>query len=90
MIVLLALVFRVFLKRHLVDEAREQAERGVVGKMEGHAEMDMSVEEKGSLWRRLTSREGFTSTANYFVMDWAAIWIDIVELWSCDDRSSRV
>jgi uncharacterized protein len=78
MIVLLALVFRAFLKHRLVDEAREQAERGVIGRMEGHAEMDMSVQEKGSLWRRLTSPEGFTSSATYFVMDWVAIWIDIV------------
>lgn len=77
MIVLLALVFRVFLKRRLVEEARAEAERGVLGKMEGHAEMDMSVDEQGSLWRRLTSPRGFTATANYFVMDWAAIWIDI-------------
>ena len=46
--------------------------------MEGHAEMDMSVAERGPLWRRLTSPRGFTATANYFVMDWAAIWIDIV------------
>ena len=77
MIVLLALVFRVFLKRRLVEEAREQAERGVVGRMEGHAEMDMSVHTRGSLWSRLRSAEGFTATAGYFVMDWAAIWIDI-------------
>ncbi len=77
MIVLVALVFRVFLKRGLVDEAREQADRGVLGRMEGHAEMDMSVQEKGSLWQRLTSPEGFTATANWFVMDWAAIWIDM-------------
>jgi len=78
MIVFLALVFRVFLKQGLVDEAREHAERGVVGKMEGHADMDMSVHEAGPIWRRLTSPKGFTALANYFVMDWAAIWIDIV------------
>ncbi len=77
MIVLMALVFRVFLKRGLVDEAREQADRGVLGRMEGHAEMDMSVHERGPLWRRLTSPQGFTATANHFIMDWAAIWIDI-------------
>jgi uncharacterized protein len=77
MIVLMALLFRTFLKRRLVDDAREQAERGIVGRMEGHAEMDMSVHERRSLWRRLTSPRGFTATANYFVMDWAAIWIDI-------------
>jgi len=78
MIVLLALIFRVFLKRRLVDEARAQADRGLAGRMEGHAEMDMSVQETGPLWRRLTSRKGFTATANYFVADWAAVWIDIV------------
>jgi uncharacterized protein len=77
MIVLMAIAFRLFLSRRLVDEARENAERGVLGKMEGHAEMDMSVEERGSIWQRLLSPQGFTATANYFVMDWAAIWIDI-------------
>jgi uncharacterized membrane protein YraQ (UPF0718 family) len=45
--------------------------------MEGHAEMDMAVQGRGSMWRRLGSPAGFTSTADYFVMDWAAIWIDI-------------
>jgi uncharacterized protein len=78
MIMLMALVFRVFLKRRLVDEAREQADRGVLGRMEGHAEMDMSVHERAPLWRRLSSPRGFTATANYFVSDWVAIWIDIV------------
>src|SRR6266545_2890149 len=78
MIVLLALLFRVFLKRPLVEEARAEADRGLLGRMEGHAEMDMSVHAHGSLWRRLTSPQGFTATANYFVMDWAAIWVDIV------------
>jgi hypothetical protein len=78
MIVLLALLFRVFLRRRLVDEARIQADRGVAGRMEGHAEMDMSVQARGSALSRLRSREGFTSTSHYFVMDWAAIWIDIV------------
>src|SRR5437773_11016239 len=77
MIVLMALVFRVFLKRGLVDEALANADRGVLGKMEGHAEMDMSVAEKGPLWRRLASPAGFTATADYFVMDWAAVWIDV-------------
>src|SRR5437667_2339886 len=41
--------------------------------------MDMSVEAGGrSLWQRLRSPEGFTATANYFVMDWAAVARDIV------------
>jgi uncharacterized protein len=78
MIGLLALLFRRFLTQRLVDEAREQADKGLVGSMEGHAEMDMSVHLSGSVWQRLRSPEGFTATANYFVMDWAAIWRDIL------------
>ena len=78
MIGLLALLFRRFLTKQLVDEAREQADKGLVGSMEGHAEMDMSIRRSGSVWQRLRSPEGFTATANYFVMDWAAIWRDIV------------
>jgi uncharacterized membrane protein YraQ (UPF0718 family) len=77
MIVLLAIAFRFFLSRRLVDDARENAERGLRGRMEGHAEMDMSVQGKGSWWQRLRTPQGFTATSGYFVMDWAAIWIDI-------------
>jgi uncharacterized membrane protein YraQ (UPF0718 family) len=77
MIVLLALLFRLVLKRRLVEEAREHAERGLVGRMEGHAEMDMTVGENGSLWRRLRSPQGFNATATFFVTDWASIWMDI-------------
>ena len=76
MVVLLVLLFRKFLSRRLVEEARQQAERGVTGRMEGHAEMDMSVTE-GPLWRRITSTEGLTAVSHYFVMDWASVWPDI-------------
>jgi uncharacterized membrane protein YraQ (UPF0718 family) len=77
MIILVALLFRRFLTRRLVDEARSEAEKGRLGAMEGHAEMDMSVEQGGSWWRRLRSPAGFTATANYFVMDWAAVARDV-------------
>ena len=46
--------------------------------MEGHAEIDMSVTEGGSLWQRLTSEQGITAISHYFVMDWASVWLDIV------------
>ena len=76
MVVLMALLFRKFLPRRLVSEARAQADKGLKGKMEGHAEMDMSVTE-GSFWQRITSKEGLTATSHYFVMDWLAVWKDI-------------
>jgi uncharacterized membrane protein YraQ (UPF0718 family) len=77
MIAILAVLFRVFLRDRLVEEARRQAERGLLGSMEGHATMDMSVE-GGSVVSRLTSGRGFTAVSHYFVMDWAAVWKDIV------------
>src|SRR5207245_1218326 len=52
-IVFVALLFRMFLKQRLVDEARTEANRGRLGSMEGHAEMDMSAGGEGSWWRRL-------------------------------------
>jgi uncharacterized membrane protein YraQ (UPF0718 family) len=77
MVVLLALIFRLTLTPRLVELARGQAERGLVGRMEGHAGMDMSVE-GGSLLQRLFSGRGFTATSHYFVMDWASVWTDVV------------
>ncbi|MBO3748322.1 permease [Streptosporangiaceae bacterium NEAU-GS5] len=78
MIVVLALLFRLFLRERLLREARAQAERGLAGSMEGHAAMDMSVRREGSFWRRLFSREGYTSVSHVFVMEWAAILRDLV------------
>ncbi|MEV5749641.1 permease [Actinoallomurus sp. NPDC052308] len=78
MIVVLAVLFRLFLRERLLRAAREQAERGVAGAMEGHAAMDMSVQRPGSFRRRLLSGEGFTSVAHVFVMEWAAILRDLV------------
>jgi uncharacterized membrane protein YraQ (UPF0718 family) len=78
MIALMALLFRRLLRPELVDEARRHADQGVAGRMEGHAEMDMSVGDGGSIWQRLRSPAGVTAVSNYFVMDWAAVWLDIV------------
>jgi uncharacterized protein len=77
MIVAVALGFRLWMRGRIVEAAREQAERGVAGAMEGHASMDMSVQREGTVWQRLFSREGFTSVAHYYVMDWASVARDI-------------
>ena len=77
MIVLLAVLFRLFLRQRLLDAAREQSEKGLPGAMEGHAAMDMTVSEEGSLWRRLGSRQALTSVSHIFVMEWAAVIRDI-------------
>jgi uncharacterized protein len=54
----------------------QQAEKGLRGSMEGHAEMDMSVTD-GPLRKRILRSEGKTAISHYFVMDWIAIWKDI-------------
>jgi hypothetical protein len=78
MIVLLAVLFRLFVRRLLIETARAQAERGVAGSMEGHAAMDNAVQAEGSSWRRLASAAGFSAVATVFVMEWAAILRDLV------------
>src|SRR5947209_321652 len=77
MVILIALIFRLTLTPRLVQMAKAQAEKNAVGKMEGHAAMDMSVS-GGTFFSRLFSGRGFTAVSNYFVMDWAAVWVDIV------------
>jgi len=78
MIVVLAVLFRLFLRARLLREASEQADRGLAGAMEGHAAMDMTVGGSGSFVRRLASAEGFTAVSHVFVMEWAAIIRDLV------------
>ncbi len=77
MIVFVALLFRIFLKKKLVEAAGRQADKGLLGSTEGHAAMDMSVTGGGSIWRRMTSPKGFTAISDAFVMGWAAVWKDV-------------
>ncbi len=76
MVILIALIFRFTLTPRLADLAIRQSQKGVAGRMEGHAAMDMSVQ-GGSFLSRLFSRRGFTATSHLFVMDWASVWVDI-------------
>jgi uncharacterized membrane protein YraQ (UPF0718 family) len=78
MIVVLAVLFRLFVRTRVIEAARAQADRGIAGSMEGHAAMDMSVQGEGSFWRRLFSRNGFTSVSHVFVMEWSAILRDLI------------
>jgi uncharacterized protein len=82
MIVVVSIAFRLFVHGPLVEAARQQADRGLAGSMEGHASMDMSIpdgpdDRPRGFWRRLLSREGYTSVSHIFVMEWAAVIRDI-------------
>jgi uncharacterized membrane protein YraQ (UPF0718 family) len=77
MVVLLAVILRLTLRPRLVAEARAQAERGLLGRMEGHAAMDMSVTE-GPLLRRARSGPAITSISHYFFMNIYSLWTDLV------------
>jgi uncharacterized membrane protein YraQ (UPF0718 family) len=76
MILILALLFRWTLRPRLVDEAREHAERGLRGRMEGHAAMDMAITE-GPFLRRLFSGRAFTAISHNFWSDVTSVWTDI-------------
>jgi uncharacterized protein len=77
MIVLLVLLLRRAMTPALLAQARAQAERGIAGRMEGHAAMDMSLS-GGSILSRALSQRGFTAISHFYVMDWASIWTEIV------------
>ncbi len=76
MVILIGLIFRMTLTPKLVEMARANADKGLLGRMEGHAAMDMSLSE-GSFFSKLFSGKGFTAVSNVFVMDWASVWVDI-------------
>ena len=78
MIVAVAVAFRLFVRQQLVDAARQQADKGLAGSMEGHAAMDMSISADGSFWQRLASPRGYTAVSQIFVMEWAAVIRDVV------------
>src|SRR3989449_3071035 len=68
MAVILWIIFKLTLRQRLVNEAKRQAERGIVAStMEGHGEMDMSITE-GPFLKRLFSARAFTSISHYFYM----------------------
>jgi hypothetical protein len=77
MIVLLTVMLRAVMTHERIAEVKRQADRGLAGRMEGHAAMDMSVGGDGSILARVASPKGFTAISHYFVVDWAMIRIDI-------------
>src|SRR5256714_1567397 len=76
MILILAVLFRWTLRPQLVEEARRHAERGLRGRMEGHAAMDMAISE-GPFLRRLFSGRALTAISHNFWMDVTSVWTDI-------------
>jgi uncharacterized protein len=77
MAVILWIIFKVTLRERMVETARNQAERGIVGStMEGHGEHDMSITD-GPFLARLFSPRAFTAIAQYFYMDVYSLYFDI-------------
>ena len=77
MIAILAIAFKYTLRARIVEAARVQAEKGLVGRMEGHGEMDMSITD-GPFLGRLLSARAFTAVSHYFYMDLASLWQDML------------
>jgi uncharacterized protein len=77
MAVILWIIFKVTLRERMVEGARRQAERGIVGSnMEGHGEHDMSITD-GPFLARLFSPRAFTAISHYFYMDVYSLYFDI-------------
>src|SRR5437867_4042983 len=77
MAVLLWILFKVTLRKRMVDEASRQAERGVCGSThEAHGEMDMSITD-GPFLSRLFSPRAFTAISHSFFMDLNALYVDL-------------
>jgi len=77
MAVVLWIIFKLTLRQRMIDQAKRQAELGIVGSnMEGHGDMDMSITE-GPFFARLFSPRAFTAIAHYFYMDVYSLYRDI-------------
>ena len=77
MALILWFLFKWTLRQRMVDEARRQADRGIVGStMEGHGEMDMSITD-GPFLTRLFSPRAFTAISHYFYMDLYSLYVDL-------------
>jgi len=77
MAVILWVIFKLTLRERMVEDARRQAERGVVGSThEGHADMDMSITD-GPFLTRLFSPRALTAISHYFYMDLYSLYVDI-------------
>ena len=77
MAVTLWIIFKLTLRQRMVEDAKRQAERGIVAStMEGHGEMDMSITE-GPFLARLFSPRAFTAISHYFYMDVYSLYIDL-------------
>ncbi len=77
MVAILAVVFKYTLRARMVDAARRQADKGLHGRMEGHAVMDMSITE-GPFLRRVISTRGFTAVSHSFYMGVASVAQDLL------------
>jgi uncharacterized protein len=77
MAVILWILFKVSLRERMVEDARRQAERGIVGSnMEGHGEHDMSITD-GPFLARLFSPRAFTAISHYFYGDVYSLYVDL-------------
>jgi uncharacterized membrane protein YraQ (UPF0718 family)/YHS domain-containing protein len=77
MAVILWILFKVTLRERMVEDARRQADRGIVASsMEGHGEHDMSITD-GPFLTRLFSPRAFTAISHYFYGDIYSLYVDI-------------
>ena len=77
MAVIIWILFKLTLRRRMVEAAGRQADRGVFGSVhEAHADHDMSITD-GPFLTRLFSPRAFTAISHAFYMDLYSLYIDL-------------
>ena len=77
MAVIIWMLFKLTLRQRMVDAAKRQAERGVLGSThEAHGDMDVSITD-GPFLSRLFSPRAFTAISHAFYMDIHALYLDL-------------
>ena len=78
MIVVLAVLFRLFVRSRLIDNAREQADAGSPARWKAMPRWTCPSKAMARSGGGCSPREGFTSVSHVFVMEWMAILRDLV------------
>ena len=76
LIVIMAALVSLTYPTRLIEEARHHPEAGPGGSAGGHDHGDMTAP-GGTLWAKLTGRQGRVMIAQNFAMDWGMLWKDL-------------
>lgn len=77
MIGLIAIIFKLFLKKSLLKKAEIAVNKDVEMVSHGHGEMEETNESEIPIWQKIFSKNGFEKISQSFVADVSMLWKDI-------------